>query len=94
MQQTTETIKLTNNGTGPAMLRWMTDNLKYFAIESKSVVPPMSSIDVTFTYRPSNIIKDPSDAAGDTIFNNPKVRDALNRVDDEKVVLKVEDGME
>jgi len=39
-------------------------------------------------------MKDPSDPASDAVFNNLKVRDALNRVDDEKLVLKVEDGLE
>jgi hypothetical protein len=49
---------------------------------------------VQITYKPSSIIKDPTDPAQDVLINSLKVKDALNRVDDEKLVLKVEDGME
>lgn len=39
-------------------------------------------------------MKEPDDPESDAIFSTLKMRDGTNRVDEEKLVLKVADGME
>lgn len=39
-------------------------------------------------------MKDPSDKNSDIIFTTLKNKDPLNRIDEEKIVLKVEDGLD
>lgn len=53
-----------------------------------------SSVDVVVTYVPSNIMKDPQDPGSDGVFNATKYRDSNSRYDEEKIVLKVTDGMD
>lgn len=39
-------------------------------------------------------MKDPTDKACDQVFTSLKGKDPLNRIDEEKIVLKVENGLD
>ena len=78
---TSEVLRLTNPGTGPAHFKFMfNENTRLFGVAEKEgivnqqlyfiKVPPNSSIDLTINYKPSDIIK--VSRTGDDFFNNKK----------------------
>ncbi|KAL4498636.1 hypothetical protein ABPG72_019754 [Tetrahymena utriculariae] len=95
---TKETIKLVNNGNAPGKFKWHTNNSKIFTITpEESVVHPQKPVECTIVYKPSSVQQIANTSSTGASFLQPSNQtsaQAITRTEEEKLILKVTDGIE
>jgi hypothetical protein len=97
--ETSETVRLTNAGNANANFKWVVSEQRVFFVSvAEGTVPASKFLDIQVTYRPSNLqVKDDRQFLTKEPGSKNTLQTQLNnqqRIDEDKLVLKITDGIE